>query len=71
MNNRELAIKIVEDLCSKFCVKLGGAAVMAVQNILENENASQQPLALGDAHVCGWCKGKQELIWSCPICDVG
>ena len=33
--------------------------------------AVEQPLALDDAHVCGWCKGKQELVWSCPVCDVG
>ncbi len=33
--------------------------------------AAQQPLALDDAHVCGWCKGKQNLVWSCPVCDVG
>lgn len=33
--------------------------------------AVEQPLALDDAHVCGWCKGKQNLVWSCPVCDVG
>lgn len=33
--------------------------------------AVEQPLALDDAHVCGWCKGKQNLVWSCRVCDVG
>ena len=46
-----------------------------LQRRIEWENvkveAVEQPLALDDAHVCGWCKGKQELVWSCPVCDVG
>lgn len=46
-----------------------------LQRRIEGENvkveAVEQPLALDDAHVCGWCKGKQELVWSCPVCDVG
>ena len=46
-----------------------------LQRRIEGENvkveAVEQPLALDDAHVCGWCKGKQNLVWSCPVCDVG
>ena len=44
-----------------------------LQRRIEGENvkveAVEQPL--DDAHVCGWCKGKQNLVWSCPVCDVG
>ena len=46
-----------------------------LQRRIEGESvkveAVEQPLALDDAHVCGWCEGKQKLVWSCPVCDVG
>lgn len=47
------------------------ALVMGLEGVSNKVEAVEQPLALDDAHVCGWCKGKQNLVWSCPVCDVG
>lgn len=44
MNNRELAIKIIEELNNRLGTRLGGVAVMLTENIL-NDNAAEQSFA--------------------------
>lgn len=41
------------------------------ENVLENHLSRPTQDAADTPHVCGWCKGNQELIWACPVCNVG